>query len=83
MNNVVQIMINFVNFIKFKALNHHQFQEFLRSMDADHGNSHFFEGKWLSRIQKDFMICKVILSPLWNQKENLCHNMKTKNGSQI
>ena len=35
-------MINFVNFIKFKALNHHQFQEFLRSTDAVYGDIIYF-----------------------------------------
>ena len=29
------------------------------------------------------MICEMKSSHLWNQKENLCQNMKIKNGSQM
>ena len=49
MDNVMQIVIKAVNFIKSKGLNHHQFEEFIRSM-----NNHylviiyFSEGRWLS-----------------------------------
>jgi len=48
MDNIVQIIINAVNFIKSKGLNHDQFQESLKSMDADRGDIICSsEGKWL------------------------------------
>lgn len=46
MDNVVQIFIKAVNFIKCNGLNHHHFQEFLRNMDVNYGNIiNFSEGK--------------------------------------
>ena len=50
MDNVMQIVIKAVNFIKPKRLNHHQFQEFLESVDANYGDIIYFsEVKWLSQ----------------------------------
>jgi len=49
MDNVMQIVIKAVNLFKFEGLNHHQFQEFLTSVDADYGDViDFSEGRWLS-----------------------------------
>ena len=43
MDNVMQI-IKTVNFITAKGLNHRQFQEFLKSVDADYGDIIYFLG---------------------------------------
>ena len=42
MDNIMQIIIKSVNFIRVKGLNHHQFQEFLKSIDADYGDIIYF-----------------------------------------
>ena len=34
------------------------------------------------KCQKDFIICEMKRNHLWKQKENLCWNLKMKNGSQ-
>ena len=48
----MQIIIKTVNFIRAKGLNHRQFQEFLKSIDAHYGNIvYFLEVRWLSRGQ--------------------------------
>ncbi|XP_063814316.1 general transcription factor II-I repeat domain-containing protein 2-like [Pseudophryne corroboree] len=50
MANVMQIVIKAVNFIRSKGLNHRQFQEFLKFMDAEYGDIIYFsEVRWLSR----------------------------------
>ena len=41
MGNTMQI-IKTMNFIRAKGLNHHQFQEFLKSIDADYGDIIYF-----------------------------------------
>ena len=52
MHNIMQIIIKTVNFIRAKGLNHRQFQEFLKSIDADYGDMIYFSGvRWLSRNQ--------------------------------
>ena len=48
-DNVMQIIIKMVNFIRAKGSNHHQFQEFLKSTEADYGDIIYFsEVRWLS-----------------------------------
>ena len=42
MVNIMQIIIKTINFIKAKGLNHRQFQEFLKSIDADYGEVSYF-----------------------------------------
>ena len=42
MDNVMPIIIKTVNFITAKGLNHRQFQEFLKSIDADYGEVSYF-----------------------------------------
>ena len=50
MDNIMQIVIKDVNFIRAKGLNHRQFQEFLKFMVADYGDIIYFsEVRWLSR----------------------------------
>ncbi|XP_041419118.1 general transcription factor II-I repeat domain-containing protein 2-like [Xenopus laevis] len=76
MDNIMQIVIKAVNFIRAKGLNHRQFQEFLRSIDADCGDVIYFsEVRWLSRGQmlkrfydlrhevKSFMVSKAKCVP--------------------
>ena len=49
MGNIMQIIIKIVNFISAKGSNHCQFQEFLKSIDADCGDIiYFLEARWLS-----------------------------------
>ena len=49
MDNVMPIIIKTVNFIRAKGSNHHQFQEFLKSTEADYGDIIYFsEVRWLS-----------------------------------
>ena len=38
MNNVMAIMIKTINFIREKGLNHRQFQEFLKIIDAEYND---------------------------------------------
>lgn len=52
MNNVMQIVIKAVNFVRAKGLNHCQFQEFLKFMDADYGDIIYFsEVRWLNQSE--------------------------------
>lgn len=49
-DNVMKIIIETVNFIRSNALNHRQFQEFLKSIDSEYGDIIYFsEVRWLSR----------------------------------
>ena len=49
LDNVMQIIIKAVNFMKSEGLNHHQFQELLKTPDADYGDIIYFsEGSWLN-----------------------------------
>ena len=41
-DNIMQIIIKTVNFLRVKRLNHRQFQEFLKSIDADYGDIIYF-----------------------------------------
>ena len=75
MDNVMQI-IRTVNFITAEGLNHCQFQEFLKSIDADYGDMIYFSGvRWLSRNQmlKRFYdlrhVTKLFMVP---KKPNCC-----------
>lgn len=50
--NVMQIVISTVNFIRSKALNHRQFMDFLADMNAEYGDAIYFsEVRWLSRAK--------------------------------
>ena len=50
MDNVMQIIIKTLNSVRAKGLNHRQFQEFLKSTDADYGDIiYFLEVRWLSQ----------------------------------
>uniref|UniRef100_A0ABM5FVD0 General transcription factor II-I repeat domain-containing protein 2A-like n=1 Tax=Pogona vitticeps TaxID=103695 RepID=A0ABM5FVD0_9SAUR len=50
MANVMQVVIKAVNFIMSKGLNHCQFQEFLKFMDAEYEDIIYFsEVRWLSQ----------------------------------
>ncbi|GLV33226.1 hypothetical protein CBL_08394 [Carabus blaptoides fortunei] len=50
--NVMEIVISTVNFIRSKALNHRQFMDFLADMDAEYGDVIYFsEVRWLSRAK--------------------------------
>lgn len=40
MDNVMQVIIKAVNFVKSNGLNHRQFQEFLRNTDVDYADTH-------------------------------------------
>ena len=52
MDTAMQIIIRAVNFLKSNRLNHRQFQEFLKSVDADYEDIIYFsEGSWLSWVQ--------------------------------
>ena len=46
----MQVVVKAVNFILAKGLNHRQFQEFLKELDAEyHDLLYFCEVRWLSR----------------------------------
>ena len=50
MNNVMYVVVNTVNFIQSRALNHRQFKEFLIEIDAEYGDvTYYSEVRWLSR----------------------------------
>ena len=50
MNNVMYVVVNTVNFIRSRALNHRQFKEFLIEIDAEYGDvTYYSEVRWLSR----------------------------------
>jgi len=40
-DNVTQVVTKAVNFMRSNGLNHHQFQEFLKSVDADYEDIYF------------------------------------------
>lgn len=82
-NNVLQI-VEAMNFMKSKRLKHHQFQEFLKSMNGDYGDIISSSEVSYNKVkcQKDFMICKVKSSRVWNKRKNLYQKLKMKNGSQ-
>lgn len=50
--NVMQIVISTVNFIRSKALNHREIKDFLTDMDTENGDVIYFsEVRWLSRAK--------------------------------
>lgn len=50
MENVTEIVIKTINFIKSRALNHRQFQNFLREIDSDFSDVLYFtKVRWLSQ----------------------------------
>ncbi|KAE9532362.1 hypothetical protein AGLY_009985 [Aphis glycines] len=50
MDNIMQIVIKCVTFIRARGLNHRQFQDYLQIMEADSGDVVYFsEVRWLSR----------------------------------
>lgn len=50
MDNIMQIVIKCVTFIRARGLNHRQFQDYLKIMEADSGDIVYFsEVRWLSR----------------------------------
>jgi len=50
MDNIMQIVIKCVTFIRARRLNHRQFQDYLKIMEADSGDVVYFsEVRWLSR----------------------------------
>ena len=71
MNNIMQIIIKTMNFMRAKGLHLHQFKEFLKSTDADYGDViYFLDVSWLSwgqilkrfydvwHVIKSFMVSK-------------------------
>ena len=49
-SNIMSTVVSCVNFIKSRALNHRQFQEFLDDMDAEYGTlAYYCEVRWLSK----------------------------------
>lgn len=83
MDNVMQIVIKAVNFIGAKRLNHRQFQEFLKSMNADYGNIIYFSEVKSRQMLKRFYDCDMKSSYLWHQKQSLCQNLMTRTDLQI
>ncbi|KAI6658935.1 General transcription factor II-I repeat domain-containing protein 2-like [Oopsacas minuta] len=50
MNNVMSVVVNTVNFMRSKALDHRQFKEFLIEINAEYGDvTYYSEVRWLSR----------------------------------
>ena len=51
MDHIMQIIIK-TEFLRARGLNHCQFQEFLRSIDADYGDIIYFsEVRWVSQAK--------------------------------
>ena len=49
--HVMGLVIEAVNFIRARGLNHRQFQKFLDDLDTEHQDlAHFFKVRWLSKI---------------------------------
>ena len=60
------------NFIKSRALNHRQFQEFLEDVEAEHGDLMFYcEVRWLSKgnMLRRFYDLKEQVSVFMNMKD--------------
>ena len=49
-SNIMSTVVSCVNFIKSRALNHRQFQEFLEDMDTEYGTlAYYCEVRWISK----------------------------------
>ncbi|KAL3989177.1 hypothetical protein ACER0C_013495 [Sarotherodon galilaeus] len=55
MDNVMKVVIQTVNFIQSRSLNHRQFDSLLREKDHIYGLPYHTEVRWLSREIKQFM----------------------------
>ena len=70
--HVMKKVVTCVNFIKSRALNHRQFQEFLEDVQAEHGDLMFYcEVRWLSKgkMLRRFYDLKDQVSVFMNMKD--------------
>ena len=82
----MKIIIKTVNFIRAKGLNDNQFQEFLKSIDADYGGIIYFsEVRWLScgQMLKRFYDLRHVIKLFMVSKTKLLQNLMMKTGLQI
>lgn len=71
------------SFTVTKELNQNQYQQFLKSTDADYqDNINVSDVGWLSsgQMSKRFYELQMLPTCLWYQKQNLCHNLPVKTG---
>jgi len=88
-DNVMQIVIKTVDFIKSKGLNHRWFKEFLKSMDFDCGNIIFLskvrwlsQGKMLKTLQSEIKTCMEAKgeSVPEHERRKMAHRLNTFGG---
>ena len=82
----MKIIIKTMNFRRAKGLNNRQFQEFLKSIDADCGDIIYFsEVRWLNQGQmlKRFYDLQHVIKSFMVSKKNLFWNLLMKTGLQI
>ena len=74
MSHVMKVVLTTVNVIKYNALKHRQFQQYLIELESKYGNILYYaKVRWLSR--------KRCLERFWNLKE--VGNFMTENGSPV
>lgn len=81
MGTVTSVVMEGVNFMKPRGLNHHHFQAFLTRTDADYGDIvYFYKVRCVSddKTWGCFRICKMKWSHFWDQKEHLCQNARLR-----
>ena len=74
-DHVMRKVVACINFIKSRALNHRQFQEFLEDVQAEHGDLTFYcEVRWLSKgkMLKRFYDLKEHVSLFMNGVRRQC-----------
>ncbi|KAI6661857.1 General transcription factor II-I repeat domain-containing protein 2-like [Oopsacas minuta] len=71
LENVMKLIVDVVNFIRSKGVNHREFKEFLKDLDSDYGDVLYFTSvRWLSR--------GVVLKRVWELRDEISSFLASK-----
>ena len=69
--NVMKLIVDVVNFIRSKGVNHREFKEVLHDLDSDHGDVIYFTSvRWLSR--------GAVLKSVWQLRDEISNFLASK-----
>ncbi|KAI6655798.1 General transcription factor II-I repeat domain-containing protein 2-like [Oopsacas minuta] len=71
LENVMKLIVDVVNFIRSKGVNHRELKEFLKDLDSDYGDVLYFTSvRWLSR--------GVVLERVWELRDEISSLLASK-----